>query len=37
MIVESSYYYDALVMNVGNCSFMPQSVFDEISAMEFDY
>ena len=37
LIVESSYYYDALVMNVGICSFMPQSVFDEISAMEFDY
>ena len=37
LIVESSYYYDALVMNFGICSFMPQSVFDEISAMEFDY
>ena len=37
LIVESSYYYDALVMNYGICSFMPQSVFDEISAMEFDY
>ena len=37
LIVESNYYYDALVMNVGICSFMPRSVFDEISAMEFDY
>ena len=37
LIVESNYYYEALVMNVGVCSFMPQSVFDEISAMEFDY
>ena len=37
LIVESNYYYDVLVMNVGICSFMPQSVFDEISAMEFDY
>ena len=37
LIVESSYHYDALVMNVGICSFMPQSAFDEISVMEFDY
>ena len=37
LIVESSYYYDALVMKVGICSFMPQSAFDEISVMEFDY
>ena len=37
LIVESSYYYNALVFNAGICSFMPPSVFDEISAMEFDY
>ena len=37
LIVESTYYYNALVFNAGICSFMPQSVFDEISAMEFDY
>ena len=37
LIVESSYYYDALVFNAGICAFMPQSVFDEISEMEFSY
>ena len=37
LIVESSYYYNTLVFNAGLCAFMPQSVFDEISEMEFDY
>ncbi len=37
LIVESSYYYDALVFNAGICAFMPQSAFDEISEMEFSY
>ena len=37
LIVESSYYYDALVFNAGICAFMSQSAFDEIGAMEFSY
>ena len=37
LIVESNHYYHALVFNAGICGFMPQSVFDEIAAMEFTY
>lgn len=38
LIVQSSYYSDvALVIAAEICSFMPQSVFDEVDAMEFDY
>lgn len=37
LIVESSYYYTVLVFNAGLCSFMSQSVFDEIGTMEFAY
>ena len=37
LIVESSNSYNALVFKASICSFMPQSVFDEIGAMEFRY
>lgn len=38
LIVQSRYYNDvALVIAAEICSFMPQSVFDEVAAMEFDY
>ena len=37
LIVESSYFRDALVFSSSMCRFMPQSAFDEIGTMEFDY
>ena len=38
LIVASSHYRGrALIFNAGICAFMPQAVFDEIGAMEFNY
>ena len=38
LIVASGYYRNrALIFNAGICAFMPQAVFDEISAMEMEF
>ena len=37
LVVESSVFRSALIFSWGYCSFMPQSAFDEIASMEFNY
>ena len=36
LIVESSYYKNALIFSSGMCSFMPQSAFDELAPWSLD-